>query len=214
MVLNWNRIVGNFYEIGAPVPHWLPRQQVIDPPVDLPPLPELNNQENSTIEQSPELNGTNTQTTEPPPSPQTKKLRSLYFISVDQNGNLHLTALEKSLPDTEAPLTETLTALLNGLSEKELEQGLISLIPEKAKILSVTIQNGTAYINFNEDFLYNVYGREGFSSQLKQIVWTATQFPTVKKVQILIEGRRESYMGDNIWIGDILTRENLAEDRE
>jgi hypothetical protein len=214
LVFNWDRILNNFYELGAPIPHWLPRKQVIDAqpdpiPQNTPVLPGKRENNEPPNDQTPALmDDPAAQTPEIPILP-SGRTRDLYFISVDQNGNLRLRAMEKTLSDTAAPLTETITALLQGLSENEREQGLISLIPEKTKILSVIIQQETAYLNFNEEFLYNTYGREGCIAQVQQVVWTATQFPTVKRVQILVEGRKESYLGDNIWIGDALTRENF-----
>jgi hypothetical protein len=139
-----------------------------------------------------------------------EQARTLYFLSIDQNGNLHRVAVKRVLPDTESPLTETLRTLLAGLSKSEEEQRLISLIPEGTKLLSATVQQGTAYINFNEEFLYNTHGKDGYAGQIIQVLWTATEFPTVKSVQILIEGRRESYLGENIWIGSVLDREYFS----
>lgn len=86
---------------------------------------------------------------------------------------------------------------------------MVSLIPSGTRILSATVRGNTAYINFSEDFQYNTYGVEGYAAQLKQIVWTATEFPNVENVQILIEGRRVDYLGEGIWIGSPLNRDEL-----
>lgn len=210
LVANRHRIVENFYALGVPIPHWFPRKQVIEPE-DQPPQEGVSAEkpEQSAPFENNEDNNKENPLEQPPEFPSLKRKRALYFVSVDQGGNLNLTAAERALPDTDAPLTETISALLSGPSEKEKELGFISLIPESTRIQSVSVQQGTAYINFNEDFLYNTYGREGYSNQVRQVVWTATEFSSVKKVQILIEGRRESYLGDNVWIGDALSRENL-----
>jgi spore germination protein GerM len=41
-------------------------------------------------------------------------------------------------------------------------------------------------------------------------VWTATEFPNVVTVQVLIEGRRVDYLGsEGIWIGGPLGRDSL-----
>ncbi|MDR2193436.1 MAG: GerMN domain-containing protein [Treponema sp.] len=148
-------------------------------------------------------------TSETPAESWNEQVRTLYFLSIDQNGDLHRIAVKRMLPNTETPLTETLEALLAGLFESEEEQRIISLIPKETKLLSVVIQQETAYINFNEEFLYNTHGKDGYAGQIKQVLWTATEFPTVKRVQILIEGRKESYLGENIWIGSVLEREQF-----
>ncbi|MDR2448214.1 MAG: GerMN domain-containing protein [Treponema sp.] len=148
-------------------------------------------------------------TGETPAEALNEQARTLYFLSIDQNGNLHRIAVKRMLPDTDAPLAATLRALLAGLSKIEEERRLISLIPEGTELLSVAIQQGIAYVNFNEEFLYNTHGKDGYAGQINQVLWTATEFPTVKKVQILIEGRKESYLGENIWIGSALEREQF-----
>jgi spore germination protein GerM len=133
----------------------------------------------------------------------------LYFVKVDANGDLIQTAVKKDFPYTEAPLTALLNALLEGVSSEEERDGFISFIPEGTRLLSAIIQNGTAYISFNENFRYNTFGIEGYAAQIKQVLLTATEFPTVKNVQILIEGKKESYLGDGIFIGGPLNRESF-----
>ncbi|MDR3124205.1 MAG: GerMN domain-containing protein, partial [Treponema sp.] len=65
----------------------------------------------------------------------------------------------------------------------------------------------TAYLSFSEDFQFNTYGVEGYIGQLRQIIWTATEFPNISDVQILIEGRRIDYLGERIAIGSPLGRD-------
>jgi spore germination protein GerM len=106
-------------------------------------------------------------------------------------------------------MLDSLNALLQGPSTEEQRRGLVSLIPSGTRILSATVRGTTAYISFSEEFQYNTYGVEGYAAQLKQIVWTATEFPNVQDVQILIEGRRVDYLGEGIWIGSPLNRDGL-----
>jgi spore germination protein GerM len=106
-------------------------------------------------------------------------------------------------------MVDSLKALLGGPNAEEQRRGMVSLIPKGVKVLSAAVRGSTAYISFSEEFQYNTYGVEGYAAQLKQIVWTATEFPTVKDVQILIEGRRIDYLGEGIWIGSPLNRDAL-----
>jgi spore germination protein GerM len=71
------------------------------------------------------------------------------------------------------------------------------------------VRGSTAYISFSEEFQYNTFGVEGYAAQLRQIVWTVTEFTNVSDVQILIEGRRVDYLGEGIWIGSPLDRDML-----
>jgi spore germination protein GerM len=83
------------------------------------------------------------------------------------------------------------------------------MIPEGTRILGAEVRNGTAWINFSEEFQFNPYGVEGWASQLRQVVWTATEFSTVRNVQILIEGKRIDYLGEGIRISEPVGRENF-----
>ena len=108
-------------------------------------------------------------------------------------------------------LSTALKTLLAGPSEEEQSQkGLTSLIPTQTVLLSIRIVEETVLLNFSDDFQFNTLGMEGFDAQLRQVVFTATEFPQVKKVQILIAGQRKNYLGaDGVFIGEPLTRDSF-----
>lgn len=145
---------------------------------------------------------------DPPIPAEPLRDRVLYLMQVDPDGTILRTRVTRSLPVTSSPMVDALNALLLGPSAEEKNRDLISLIPKGTRILSAVVRGSTAYINFNENFLFNEYGVEGYAGQLRQIVWTATEFPNVKDVQILIEGRRIDYLGESIWIGGPVGRES------
>jgi spore germination protein GerM len=135
--------------------------------------------------------------------------RSIYFTQVDSAGTILRTKVTRSIPASDSPLVDSLQALLGGPNAEEQRRGMMSLIPKGVKILSAAVRGSTAYISFSEEFQYNTYGAEGYAAQLRQIVWTATEFPTVKDVQILIEGRPIAYLGEVIRIDRPLSRDTL-----
>ena len=155
------------------------------------------------------------QTTPPPaaapaaPRPVEQRERVLYFTQVDRDGTILRVKANRKLPVSDSPMKDVIQALITGPSSEEKNRGLISLVPPAAKILSATVRGDTAYISFSEDFQYNTYGVEGYAGQVRQVVFTATEFPNVKSVQILIEGRRVDYLGEGVWIGSPLSRESL-----
>ena len=111
---------------------------------------------------------------------------------------------------SDSPLLDSLAALLKGPSEDEIRKKLISLVPMGTKLLSAQVRGSTAFLNFNEAFMYNHYGIEGYAGQLKQVVYTATSFPTVQDVQILIEGEKHDYLGgEGVYIGRPLSRNSF-----
>ena len=130
------------------------------------------------------------------------------FLQIDNNGNVVRKMVKRSVPKGDSPLTTAINLLLEGpdISNK-VESKLSTLIPKNSKLLSARVKDGIAYLNFNEDFEFTTYGVEGSIHQLEQIVYTATNFSTVDKVQFLIEGKKREYLGsEGQWIGTPLSR--------
>lgn len=131
-------------------------------------------------------------------------------MQVFDDGRVELVPVKRRVTYTDAPLTATLDALLHGPTAGELSAGIRSLIPPETRLLGVRVENGTAYINISESFRFNPLGQEGLVLQLKQIIYTATEFPTVEQVQILIEGKTVRYLGsEGIPIDHPLSRSSL-----
>jgi hypothetical protein len=133
----------------------------------------------------------------------------LYFIRVEDDGTILRSRTTRPIPTSGTPLRDTLEALIAGPGAEEERQGIISLIPPDTRILNAVIEGSTARINFSEEFQYNTAGMEGFAAQLTQVVWTATEFPNVKDVQILIEGNRVDHLGEGLPIWGPLDRQSF-----
>jgi spore germination protein GerM len=143
-------------------------------------------------------------------APRVVKKRTLYFVKIDSDGTLVRTAVIRSLSDSDSPMTDVLSVLIKGPTADEKKRGLDSLIPTGTRLLSATVRGSTAYLSFSEEFQFNTYGVEGYAAQLRQVVWTATEFSNIQNVQILINGRHLDYLGgDGIWIGTPLSRDTL-----
>ncbi|MDR2434370.1 MAG: GerMN domain-containing protein [Treponema sp.] len=142
------------------------------------------------------------------PRPVETQERNLYFTQVGADGAIIRSRVSRKIALSDSPMLDSLQVLLAGPIADEKRRGMVSLIPPNTRILSAAVRGSTAYISFSEDFQYNTYGVEGYAAQLNQIVWTVTEFPNVKDVQILIEGRRVDYLGEGIWIGSPINRES------
>jgi spore germination protein GerM len=135
--------------------------------------------------------------------------RKIYFVNVDSGGTVFISGVTRSVPSKGSPLVETLTALLQGTDANEKKQGLSSLVPEGTSVISARVEGHTAYINFNENFMFNSFGAEGYVAQLRQIIWTATEFPNISEVQILIEGRKVDFLGETLRIDHPINRDTF-----
>ena len=135
--------------------------------------------------------------------------RVVYFTQVSSDGQILQSRVMRRIPVSDSPMMDALNLLLAGPSSDEISRGILNLIPQNTRILSAAIRGTTAYISFNENFLFNTFGVEGYVAQLRQIIWTVTEFQTVNDVQILIEGRRMDYLGEGIWIGSPISRQSF-----
>lgn len=106
-----------------------------------------------------------------------------------------LIAVERSIPriaSTEEKIRIAVESLLKGPNEKEKSAGLSSAMPEEATLVDIRIEGDIVYLDFSKD-IEKGGGTTLMMDRLAQIVYTATQFPPVSKVQLLINGKPIKY---------------------
>ena len=119
----------------------------------------------------------------------------LYFTMIDSSGRIQLKSVIRPIAASDSPLRDTLETLLKGPTAQELNLGYMSMIPVDARLRNVTIKGDTAVVDFSQSFRFNPQGLEAMDAQLRQVVFAATEFPSVRKVQIQIEGSTVRYLG-------------------
>lgn len=144
-----------------------------------------------------------TQPSPPDAKPFETRNRNIYLI---QEGTMSHLKITRSLKNSDTPLKDSINALLAGPTADEKKHNIISLIPAGSKLLSVKVDGNTAYLNFNQEFRYNTRGREGCAAQIRQIVWTATEFSNIQNVQILIEGKVVDFLSEGVTIRNPISR--------
>jgi len=146
----------------------------------------------------------------PVEEPQLKKMK-IYLSKFDENSGLSLISTYRVLNLGDAPLTSTISALLKGPTSEEQNNDIITNVPGNTFLRSIYVKEGVAYIDLSENFENNPYGRESTVLQLKQIVYTATEFSSVKAVQFLINGKVKAYIGgDGVIISKPLKRNDFS----
>jgi len=136
----------------------------------------------------------------------------LHFLSIKPDGTTALLPVDRELPQSDSPLRDAVLALLGGPDAREKHRGLVSMIPAETRLRSATVKSRTAYLDFSESFRFTAGGVEGLTAELRQVVSTATEFPTVDKVQILIEGQKVQYLGtEGVRIDEPLSRASFAQ---
>ena len=160
----------------------------------------------AAAEATPAIEPARPDASQPPRAPSARR-RRLFFAAVSDAGDIAVTGVMRAVDDTGSPLTATLRTLFAGPGPSEVDQGLITLIPPAVTLNRVYVSERIAYIDVSESFRFNPLGREGLDAQLQQIVFSATEFPGVEMVQILIDGRLVEFLGsEGTYIGKPIGR--------
>lgn len=113
----------------------------------------------------------------------------------------------RGVPTTPRIGAAAVEALLSGT----LSDAFGSAVPAEASLNSLVIDDGVATVDLSSEF------EDGGGSllmrlRLGQLVYTLTEFPTVKRVLLEIDGSPvESFSGEGIVIGDGLTRKDFED---
>ena len=133
---------------------------------------------------------------------QTNQEIRIFFVRVTSDGNIELLPVKRTIKLYETPLTDSIKALLSGPTIAELNSGVISFIPKEVIFNRIYVEKAVAYINR--------FGIEGLKAQLQQLIFTATEFPSVDYVQIILDGKKIDYLdSEGVFIGRPLDRTDL-----
>jgi len=102
--------------------------------------------------------------------------------------------IERKVPKTQAVARAALEELLKGTTEAEKKQGFFTSINPGVKIENLTIKDGIARVEFDEQLEFQVGGSCRVSAIRSQITQTLKQFSTVQDVIISIDGRTEDIL--------------------
>lgn len=169
---------------------------------EVPEKPEPAKEENKVVEKP---------VPKPEPKPAATSNIKLCFVVIDSDGSVNYKTIVRTITKSDSPLTEAINNLCSGPSfANTAEKNCTTLIPKGTKLLSASVKDGVAYLNFNDSFEFNSEGIEGYLAQLKQVINTATEFSSVNSVQFLINGQKKEYLGsDGVWIGTPLGKNSL-----
>jgi germination protein M len=104
-----------------------------------------------------------------------------------------------------------LEALLAGPTPAEAGAGVSTAIPEGTRLLGVSIEDGIATVDLSSEF-ESGGGSLSMMLRLGQVVFTVTQFPTVRGVQFELDGQPvEVFSGEGIVLDHPVTREDYED---
>jgi spore germination protein GerM len=155
--------------------------------------------------------------TEPSGSPQvtpvptvedTTIVRAYFYLS--EGTDAGLVPVLREVPATKAVATAAMAALLEGPTETE-SGAMSSAVPAGTRLLGLTVANGVATVDLSSEF-ESGGGNRSVITRLGQVVFTLTQFPTVKSVVFQIEGRTVTVFGsEGIVLDGPVARDNYLD---
>jgi germination protein M len=105
----------------------------------------------------------------------------------------------------------SLTALLAGPNELERAAGVSTAAPAGTELLGLSIADGTATVDLSGQF-ESGGGSLSVMLRLAQLVYTLTQFPTVDRVALELDGEPvEVFSGEGVIVDPPMTRETFEE---
>ena len=124
------------------------------------------------------------------PAPAGITIVRAYFMLGSLTDNPGLVPVLRTVPETKGVARAAMTALLAGPAGDELEgpPAMYSAIPAGTQLLGISIADGVATVNLSGEYLGAVAGLQGGTADA-QVVYTLTQFSTVKLVRIEVDGQ-------------------------
>ena len=131
----------------------------------------------------------------PAASPAATMIVRAYFILGGPPGSVGLVPVLRVVPQSAAVASAAMTALLAGPTTTETrDRSITSAVPEGTGLLGLSIRNGVATVDLSTEF-DSGGGTASMEYRLAQVVYTLTQFSTVKSVVFQMEGQTVTVFG-------------------
>jgi len=136
---------------------------------------------------------------------------TLYFLAQTPT-DFYLQAEERTVPYTQAVARAALEELFKGPSPGS---GLKAIFPDTVKVLDVSVSDGICTVNVSKEIITDRAASGGAGAAvealaLASIANTLTEFPTVNKVKLLVEGKQSGVV-DGMHIEDFWGHVGLPE---
>ena len=140
-----------------------------------------------------------------PPQPEAPQQISFIVYRADLTGSEKLVAEELTLPVNDKSVAEN--ALRALLYTQPANKDMAGVLPAGVELLSFNVdKNGTAYVNFSKEIVKRGQGSYNELMLTGAIVNTLTEFPDIRRVQLLVEGEKVITLYGHLDVEDPLER--------
>jgi spore germination protein GerM len=134
-------------------------------------------------------------TQSPATSPAGTMIVRAYFVLGGDPSSVGLVPVLREVPKTAQVATAAMNLLLTGpTSDESGDRAITSAIPAGTRLLGVSIKNGVATVDLTTEYDSGA-GSASMQYRLAQVVYTLTQFSTVRSVVFQIEGETVTVFG-------------------
>lgn len=146
-------------------------------------------------------------------TPSSEKIEArLFYFWLSTEGDLTMKSVLRPMESDHYKLEGVISELLKGPATSEVDKHYMTFIPKDSRLNQVKLISQTVRLDFSEEFSFNPIGYEGFNAQLKQIVYTVTEFPQVNQVLFTIDGELRDYInGEAMFTGEPLSRDSFKD---
>lgn len=140
---------------------------------------------------------------ENPIPPGQEQILTLYFA--DPKGQ-NLVAEKRAILKTDSVARAAVQQLIKGPS---VQSKALPTIPSGTRLLDIAVKNGICTVNLSKEFQKNHQG--GSSSEtltVYSLVNTLTHFPSIQKVQLLVEGKKIESLAGHMDVSQAMARKN------
>jgi germination protein M len=118
--------------------------------------------------------------------------------------------VRRSVPQTPAVGRAAMHALLAGPTSAEQADGITTVVPAGTRLLGLSIAHGTATVDLSSEY-ESAGDQRSITTRLAQVVYTLTEFPTVRRVAFRLDGEPvTAFPGSGIALTRPQTRQDYA----
>ncbi|MGI8775161.1 MAG: GerMN domain-containing protein [Actinomycetota bacterium] len=133
---------------------------------------------------------------------------------VDPSGIGSSLVVHRDIPATRAIATSTLRAWIDGPTAEEEAVGALPSAPDGTELLGIDVDEGTAVVDLSSEFERTGAGTTYEGTILDQLAGTITQFETVDRALLKIDGEsKPDYMGHGFIVDEQHPLVRPAEER-
>lgn len=137
-----------------------------------------------------------------------KKMKEIIAYYEDENG--YVVPVNTQIPWEEGIAKATLRTIVKGndTEQRIAQSGLHGVLPENTEIRGMSIKDGICRVDFSKNIL-NTESAKQEENMVSAITYTLTEFPTIEKVEMLVEGQEIAALPKGYAVDTALERENI-----